>query len=82
MNSSIFYSKFRFLWLSWIIQGKKDQEYGYHQEIIFKGAKVLILGITLDQFKTLDIRALAEREDCVLYDIKGALPAGDADGRL
>ena len=49
---------------------KKAQEYGYHQEIIFKGAKVLILGITLDQFKTLDIRALAEREDGVLYDIK------------
>ena len=47
-----------------------------------KGAKVLILGITLDQFKTLDIRALSELEDCVLYDIKGALPAGDADGRL
>ena len=61
---------------------KKAQEYGYHQEIIFKGAKVLILGITLDQFKTLDIRALSELEDCVLYDIKGALPAGDADGRL
>ena len=61
---------------------KNAQEYVYHPEIIFKGAKVLILGITHDQFKTLDIRALAEREGCVLYDIKGVLPAGDADGRL
>jgi UDP-N-acetyl-D-galactosamine dehydrogenase len=44
--------------------------------------EAIILAVAHDQFKTLDIRALAEREDCVLYDIKGALPAGDADGRL
>jgi UDP-N-acetyl-D-galactosamine dehydrogenase len=44
--------------------------------------EAIILVVAHDLFKTLDIRALAEREDCVLYDIKGALPAGDADGRL
>ena len=44
--------------------------------------EAIILAVAHHQLKTLDIRALAEREDCVLYDIKGALPAGDADGRL
>ena len=44
--------------------------------------EAIILAVAHDQFKTLDIRALAASEHCVLYDIKGALPAGDADGRL
>ena len=44
--------------------------------------EAIILAVAHDQFKTLDIRALAEREDCVIYDSKGVLLAGVADGRL
>ena len=44
--------------------------------------EAIILAVAHDQFKTLDIRVLGTDEHCVIYDIKGLLPAGDADGRL
>jgi len=44
--------------------------------------EAIILAVAHDQFKTLDIRKLAAREDCVIYDSKGVLLAGVADGRL
>ena len=44
--------------------------------------EAIILAVAHDQFKTLDIRKLAASEHCVIYDIKGALLAGVADGRL
>ncbi|MEI7825315.1 MAG: nucleotide sugar dehydrogenase [Chlorobiaceae bacterium] len=44
--------------------------------------EAIILAVAHDQFKTLDIRVLGADGHCVIYDIKGLLPAGDADGRL
>jgi len=46
------------------------------------GYEAIILAVAHDQFKTLDIRKFGAYEHCVIYDIKGVLPAGDADGRL
>jgi len=44
--------------------------------------EAIILAVAHDQFKTLDITALASCESCVVYDIKGVLPLESVDGRL
>ena len=44
--------------------------------------EAIILTVAHDQFKTLNIRALAASEHCVIYDSKGVLLAGVAEGRL
>ena len=44
--------------------------------------EAVILAVAHDQFKTLDITALASCERCVVYDIKGVLPAEIVAGRL
>ncbi len=44
--------------------------------------EAVILAVAHDQFKTLDISALASCESCVVYDIKGVLSPDEVDGRL
>ncbi|NHQ59175.1 nucleotide sugar dehydrogenase [Chlorobium sp. BLA1] len=44
--------------------------------------EAVILAVAHDQFKTLDIAALASTENFVVYDIKGVLPQDSVDGRL
>ncbi len=44
--------------------------------------EAVILAVAHDQFYSLDIRALASCDSCVIYDIKGVLPDEDVDGRL
>jgi len=47
-----------------------------------KRYEAVILAVAHDQFKTLDITALASCESFVVYDIKGVLPRETVDGRL
>ncbi|NTW68505.1 MAG: nucleotide sugar dehydrogenase [Chlorobiaceae bacterium] len=47
-----------------------------------KRYEAVILAVAHDQFKSLDIAALASNESCVVYDIKGVLPREAVDGRL
>jgi len=47
-----------------------------------KRYEAVILAVAHDQFKSLDIAALASSESSVVYDIKGVLPRETVDGRL
>jgi len=68
----------------WANPEEIEREYGFRNIQSMPPDKKydgIILAVSHDEFKILDLSTVS-KEACVIYDIKGFLPRGEADSRL
>lgn len=70
----------------WADPEEVAQEYGfstYNQpEQLEKNYDAIVLAVAHQEFQDVDLHQLKNQQRAIIYDVKGALKAGEADGRL
>jgi len=70
----------------WADPEEVKQEYGFatfnQPEQLKNNYDAIVLAVAHQEFQDLDLNNLKNQQHAIIYDIKGALKAGVADGRL
>ncbi|MVN21719.1 nucleotide sugar dehydrogenase [Mucilaginibacter arboris] len=70
----------------WADPEEVKQEYGFatfnQPEQLKNNYDAIVLSVAHQEFQELDLNSLKNQQRAIIYDIKGALKAGEADGRL
>jgi UDP-N-acetyl-D-galactosamine dehydrogenase len=70
----------------WADPEEVNQEYGFatfnQPEQLKNSYDAIVLAVAHQEFRNLDLHQLKNQQRAIIYDVKGALKAGEADGRL